>query len=638
MREQAINNTYPNVDCGPEIASMSRKDRVALIEDIYNTLKSTEVWAVATSAYRIFHACKEIFSGDTNPLSLLLEDDALSGIYDLGRITDMSEFFVLSAHYKPKLRILEIGAGTGGTTNIILPTLRSAQGARMYYSYTYTDISTGFFVAAKDRFKDYDAIEYKILDITADPAEQGFEPHSYDVIVASNVLHATPRITETLKNVQQLLAPRGRLFLQELNPRTKWINYIMGTLPGWWLGEADGRRDEPYLAPESWDVRLREAGFDGVQALHFDQEFNANMIAVSTPPPLLRERKITLLCLNPTSSHVLNVKRVLKEKGGVEAELYPFGSETAPVSGQDIVAVMEVERPFFHDMSEVEYEKFKHLLSEVKGGILWVTGAAQVKAQDPRYAVALGLARTVRNETDIEFGTFEMDRFDETSWDALVGVLSEFQSRPLTDDPVASEFKPNLEWAFADGMVHVGRFHWTSINKELVTLGATGSARKLDIGKRGLLSSLYWRQHAPPAELTGNMVQIKTHTVGLNFRDVLVSMGIVEGQGYAGMDDDGLGCESAGIVEKVGPDVKGLVPGDRVMPFGAGTFTTLLTTSEPMCVKIPDELSFDEAATMAAVYVTVIHSLIDKAQLEAGQSVLIHSACGGVGIAAIQVR
>ncbi len=173
MRQQAIDNTYPSTDDGPEIANMTSEQREEIIELIYAKLKNSEVWPVVAATYRIFHACREIFSGETNPLPLLLEDDVLSGIYDLGRITDVSDFFSLTAHYKPKLRILEVGAGTGGTTNTILPKLRSAQGARMYYSYTYTDISTGFFVAAKDRFQDYDAIEYKVLDITADPVEQG---------------------------------------------------------------------------------------------------------------------------------------------------------------------------------------------------------------------------------------------------------------------------------------------------------------------------------------------------------------------------------------------------------------------------------------------------------------------------------
>lgn len=128
-------------------------------------------------------------------------------------------------------------------------------------------------------------------------------------------------------------------------------------------------------------------------------------------------------------------------------------------------------------------------------------------------------------------------------------------------------------------------------------------------------------------------------------------MGIIEGSVVEG---DGLGCESAGVVEQVGPEVKHLAVGDRCIVFASGAFSTSLTTSEKVCVKIPDSLSFPDAASMATVYCTVIYSVIEKANLQHGQvrkaidflapslltllqTILIHSACGGVGIAAIQV-
>ncbi len=168
--------------------------------------------------------------------------------------------------------------------------------------------------------------------------------------------------------------------------------------------------------------------------------------------------------------------------------------------------------------------------------------------------MSLGLARTIRNETEIEFGILELESFDESGCGCRGQCLGEFLSRPLSDDATTSEFKPNLEWSYCDGMVHVGRFHWTSVNDELARLGASGSARRLEISKHGLLSSLYWKQFEPEA-LTGNMVQIQTRNIGLNFKDVLISMGIVDGQGIDG--DDGLGCEGAGVIEKVGPEVKG---------------------------------------------------------------------------------
>jgi hypothetical protein len=300
-----------------------------------------------------------------------------------------------------------------------------------------------------------------------------------------------------------------------------------------------------------------------------------------------------------------------------------------PPESQDIVAVLDVERPFFHDIDRKNFSHFKDLIEGiVNSGILWVTGAIQIDCKNPRYGMSLGMARTVRTEMELDFATLELEHFNDIGWEKMVEVLLEFQSRSDND-----ELRPTLEYALSDDVVHVGRFHWTSINNELSGLSSSEPARKLNIGKRGFLNSLYWKQYSS-VEPTKNFVQVKNHAVGLNFKDVLISMGIVEGQMIEG---DGLGNESAGIVQKVGPDVQGLSPGDRVMIFASGAFATTLTTTEQVCVKIPDNLNFTDAASMPTVYGTVIYSLLDKARLEKGQTVLIHSACGGVGIAAIQI-
>lgn len=93
---------------------------------------------------------------------------------------------------------------------------------------------------ARERFSEHDNMKYSVLDISKDPINQGFEAGSYDLIIAANVLHATPRLSETLRNVHKLLTPDGHLVLDELSSTIKWLNYIMGTLPGWWLGKDDG--------------------------------------------------------------------------------------------------------------------------------------------------------------------------------------------------------------------------------------------------------------------------------------------------------------------------------------------------------------------------------------------------------------
>ena len=89
------------------------------------------------------------------------------------------------------------------------------------------------------------------------------------------------------------------------------------------------------------------------------------------------------------------------------------------------------------------------------------------------------------------------------------------------------------------------------------------------------------------------------------------------------IDDDkegsGLGCEASGVIQRVGPDVKDLEPGDRVLTLASSAFSTVLTTSASLCARMPDEMSFEQAATMPCVYSTVIYSLLELGQLDADQ-------------------
>lgn len=199
--------------------------------------------------YRIFNSCVKFSTGDADPLQDPLADNIIMRMYDFANDTDHLQLLTLLSRKKPTLKVLESGAGTGCTTATVLPTLRSEQGERMYSNYVYSGISAGFYLAAKERFKDYDAMEFPLLDVTQDPLGQGFEEGSFDLIVASNVLHATLSLVHTSTKVRRLLNPQGRLFLLELSPESsKSVNYVMGPLVGW-LSE-DGQEHEPYVSHE----------------------------------------------------------------------------------------------------------------------------------------------------------------------------------------------------------------------------------------------------------------------------------------------------------------------------------------------------------------------------------------------------
>jgi SAM-dependent methyltransferase len=118
-------------------------------------------------------------------------------------------------------RILEIGAGTGSTTCYLLPHLR-----RGCAEYTFTDVFIALLLEAQEKFKDYDFVEYRSLNIELEPQRQGFDCCHYDFVVATNVFHATRDLAGTLRNTRQLLTPGGlRSCLNQGPLPAGWISY-----------------------------------------------------------------------------------------------------------------------------------------------------------------------------------------------------------------------------------------------------------------------------------------------------------------------------------------------------------------------------------------------------------------------------
>ena len=181
-----------------------------------------------------------ILKGDVNPLQLMLDDDLLYRFYADGSLARSHDHMIQYVRYlcfkNPRMAILEIGAGTGGTTIPLLNGM-SRNNQTLFQSYEFTDISAGFFDRARSSLQRWiDQIQFRTLDIETDPLDQGFMSQSYDLIVATNVLHATESIDRTLKNVHKLLKPGGRLMLVEITKPQAYLGVIFGTLPGWWRG------------------------------------------------------------------------------------------------------------------------------------------------------------------------------------------------------------------------------------------------------------------------------------------------------------------------------------------------------------------------------------------------------------------
>ena len=226
-----------------------------------------------------------ILRGEMDPLDLLFNTGLAPDAYQHLAKTDpnyprVTAYLDAIAHKNPGMRILEIGAGTGGTTEPVLRALShqepNAGGVPRFREYTFTDISPSFFEKARSRFQEWsDRMVFNVLDVEKDPASQGYEPEAYDLVIAANVigshgslsgptltcqqqvLHATANLSTTAQNTRRLLKPfvkpstfhriassniipssGGKLILlEQTNLDVRRLSFAFGILPGWWLSK-----------------------------------------------------------------------------------------------------------------------------------------------------------------------------------------------------------------------------------------------------------------------------------------------------------------------------------------------------------------------------------------------------------------
>ncbi|KAK4451281.1 hypothetical protein QBC34DRAFT_348299 [Podospora aff. communis PSN243] len=632
-----------------------------------------------------------MLAGTVNPLEVLVgndeNNDLLERFYMLGPFRplcrQMAHFCQLLTNKNPDMDIIEIGAGTGSATIPIFTALGD-EALNQIRSYTYTDISSGFFESARARLAKWkDVIEYKTLDITRDPVQQGYGVHKYDVVVASNVLHATKSLRETMAHVRKLLKPGGRLLLVEVDKaastQSRIIGTIFGSLPGWWEFD-DGRVGSPLLSDREWHEILLESGFGGVEFVSPDCDgpktrsffIVSKAVETATTDPVAASVNESAPAINSVSVIINPVSPVGQsagqalvsafQRGGLPSTVHSWDVLPASASEQDgstksnttLHVVFDsassavLERP-----SKEVFARLQNLLVNTRN-VLWVS--FQEDEADPNITAAkglvLGLARVIRRENDgIRFITVDVrdqiDIGDAGMINHLVEdvfritqqlLLSSQSQHRVTDD---EEFEIHLRdrrlrirRAYADEKFN----QWTDAVNDRAALSSTpfkGHPLKMEIGTPGILSTIHFVPDAVPSSPLGNEeIQIESKAFGLNFRDVLVALNQLSDATASFMG------ECTGVVTAVGSGdfvQRTYKVGDRVVGMHAEQFASVSRLSGYSAHVLPDNLSFVEAASIQVVFTTVYYSLVNIARLGPGQTVLIHAGSGGVGQAAIQL-
>ncbi len=604
----------------------------------------------------------ELLTGKADPLALLFDDDE-SGAADFYRTAPVSAAgnqllgdaisrIVSDLPDDRTLRVVEVGAGTGATTEIVFAEL-----AEKNLEYTYTDISAGFFAEAERNFAGNGVnIDYCALDIENDPQTQGFEDGSYDIVVAANVLHATQNLLETLINCRKLLAPGGVLVALESLRGRAWQDLTFGFLDGWWRYNDPYRKDHALASPDIWRKALSDAGY--VDSVIFGSETVSDTSGPLGSGTIVAQTAVDL-SLRP------GTWVVERDQGGLATRLVDWleslGQNVIVTSlneahddeSNNVVSHIDLAELIEQIPNEQPLRGVVHLIAVEGNG---VDARTDEIASDIKHVTTSALSLTqaliesgARPSLGITFVTrgaqvIECEQSGQLAGAALwgFGKVVELESSLLSPrmidlDPEQDAFDtlirdlvaPDAEnhIAYRNGSRFAARLVRSKERETRVTLPSE-SDWIMQSSKDGSLLNVH-TSRVEVSELEARYIRIQVEATGLNFSDVLVALG-------AQVPNASLGLEFSGYVTKLAPDVEEFSIGQRVVGMGFGTFGTQITTHASLVAAAPEQLMFNELATIPIVFTTAAIGF-ELANLKPNDRVLVHSAAGGVGLAAIQL-
>lgn len=362
------------------------------------------------------------------------------------------------------------------------------------------------------------------------------------------------------------------------------------------------------------------------------------------PPP--SPEQVVVICVEQERPPQPWLDELLGEiKANTRYDPVLMNIECVEPDGKCCILLDGVRNPILESPTSSRFQFVKSLVTRAQG-VLWISYGATVNCENPISALHSGFLRTLRCEnTGKRYVSLDLEFHDGNPWtgkaaQAITQVLS--RTFALIQPSIAMD----LEYAVRGNSILVPRV--SKDPKKTVDLAllddktaATvalpffqpGRELRLEVAIPGMLDSLTFCDNPDALEdLPDGFIEIEPRAFGLNFRDVMVALGQLQTKV--------MGFECSGIVTKVGPNVcpnNGPKVGDRVCSLLRGHWATHTRTHWTSVNKIPDAMAFEVAASIPIVFVTAYYSLYTLANIRKGERILIHSAAGGVGQAAIQL-
>ncbi|KAI1361469.1 hypothetical protein F5Y08DRAFT_17956 [Xylaria arbuscula] len=586
------------------------------------------------------------------------------------------------AHKNPRLRVLEIILDSD-KNNRTDPTTREStwlqgggsesRAARASASqYVFGTVDAQILVEAETASggNNRGASQFQLLSLGQDDLGLPSSVDDYDLAIVKTIGDVTPELESVLERTKTLLGPQGMLLVAFANASIPESGSSSSSSVSGEMSDSSASS----LTPDSLSERPSKSdGIPGTPSSDVEQQDSPSFVQQRLTRCLPPQSDILRI---PGARHAylirgVNAEPVVKRQGSLLGLRFSKSTPTVPaslrksiesmgysmvekyaseISSENLASVFaaasgvlvmdELLRPMLASISESDWSVLKQLVCSGTP-VFWVTqGGQTIGVREPENAMIQGLFRVARRE-DPNVRLISLDVQSPTSA-ATYRAIELVLRTGLSDTSSPPE---ETEFVERDGMLLVPRL---VVDESLNTFKAADLGSGLDpvvkefhsndaqvrlqAEKKGSLESLMWCETATGGgDIEPGKVDIAVMAMGVNFKDVATTMGIVP------ENERMIGCECSGYVRRVGAGVGGYKVGDRVVAQTNGTYVNHLQVVADRVHLIPDSLSFEEAASIPLTYLTAIYSLYHLADLREGQSVLIHSAAGGVGLAAIQL-
>lgn len=442
----------------------------------------------------------------------------------------------------------------------------------------------------------------------------------------------------------------GKLILFEItNLHIIRNTFIFGLLPGWWRGSEDHRVWGPLLSPSQWHESLTRTHFSGLEISFSDDspettQVCSAMVSTALNAPSTKQTNgihpaehKTIIIADDTplqQSLARNLATTLARRN-IKHDIILTDDirEQRHLETSSCIFLPDIQTPWLHRMREPQFENLQRLATSKQ--LLWIFHQAPHSELGPDRQAIMGFSRSLRSEReDFHFVTLGLDDVSDISRTAR-NIFKILDIALLGRQSEETEFMVRGDMVFISRIVEAkyleGKLGAGDSGSERQRLRQGGRPLKMSFASFGLLDTLHFVDDEGPVRALGpDELEIEVRAVGVNFKDVLVSLGQVA--------ETDIGVECAGVVTRVGAGAeRGFGVGDRVACAMQGAYRTYGRCAMSRVVRLPADMDFATGAALLIVFATAYYCLVNVARVGRGESILIHAGAGGLGQAVIQL-